>query len=723
MKLYRICHISAIAFVAAFVAFVAGDAMWGGPKAAKATSGDVYSPVKSEVKAVLLPPAASVEPAASVSDKPLLSSVDEVGYEPASAGAGSGTTYFVSGSPNSSDIYESYVSVDAASAMMSSGAPSSSSGSGTSGGSGSASSSGSSGSSSGGSGGGASGGGGSGGSGSSAGGGGSAGGSTVPEGDSNGGAAGAFSNIKVTVISGMERLLRDDSSAPGQASAEVFCAKNETESFQIIVTNQSYYSLPDVDIHVSEWQGGSGAKKPILTLFREHYVRINKTSYGLPADTPKGWYPDALIPFVNPYSNEPITTGTYLAAGASVGSRENQGYWADVRVDSEVPAGTYTCSILITSRNSKVAEIPVALTVWDFTLPVQPAWTAWFCNLRGDIHKPYGIRTDTNAYNTLWDRHEELLYQHGIYPSFRLSPAIDSNTGEVTFSKYYIDSLRDFIRKYGQRVMYIRPLFIKEPIKLIQYISSYQSFSSANDWAGQFFYYIDEPPSSEEYQNIKQCGEIINEHGPSIKLLVTFNKIAPASWPDLEDVVGINVLLSSLSTKTRVDAIKNRNKEAWVYYALTRDGLNWQIDSSLMDYRVPAWCSFSLGIEGILYWHTTLWAQPGVNSPVFDPWLISESFNQPAYDGSGKKIYYNGEGFLIYPGASAGIFGPVASMRLKAFRDSVEDYSCLKLLEAKIGREQTVTMLSPLVTDFLNYDSNPEHYLSLRRNAAELILR
>ena len=76
----------------------------------------------------------------------------------------------------------------------------------------------------------------------------------------------------------------------------------------------------------------------------------------------------------------------------------------------------------------------------------------------------------------------------------------------------------------------------------------------------------------------------------------------------------------------------------------------------------------------------------------------------------------------MYPGTKAGFMGPVASMRLKVFRDSVEDYDYFKLLESEVGKTQAIAMVSALAPDFANYETNPESYIAQRKAIAELIL-
>ena len=96
-----------------------------------------------------------------------------------------------------------------------------------------------------------------------------------------------------------------------------------------------------MNITVASWQPDiSGSKAPHVTLFREHYVKIDQPSYRLKSKL--GMYSDALIPFLDPYTNKPITTAKYLAGHITLGAKKSQGYWIDVAVGPEVQAGTYT---------------------------------------------------------------------------------------------------------------------------------------------------------------------------------------------------------------------------------------------------------------------------------------------------------------------------------------------------------------------------------------------
>ena len=522
----------------------------------------------------------------------------------------------------------------------------------------------------------------------------------------SGGGGQARTDCKAVVVSSCERYLQDDYLVTGRPAAEIFCAKNETESFQIIVCNASGSVLPDIELHVSAFQPqGSAGKMPVVTLYREHYVPVTKPSYGLQSKL--GMYPDALIPFIDPYTNQPITSAKYLADHQSVSPKKSQGYWADVKVSAEVPAGKYTCSILITSVDSPVAEIPVTLNVWDFALPAKHAWIAWFYGFY-DIDKVYGTTGEgTPQYKQLWARHQEMTFDHGIYPALQEHPQINQSTGAVIFTPEYIASLKAFQVKYGVGFLNVPVCFRKpsDEARLKKYLAAYQAFSAANPWAGQYVYNMDEQYGVGDPENAIRIGGIVNGFSPSIKLMIAGKIYSPAE--SVADATDIYVVHNTAASKANIQWLLSKNKTVWTYTD------KWNLDQNIMEYRVPAWASYSLGIMGIIGWRTIL------GTTAIDPWVDPVSHRDSKEP---RKIFWNGEGVLMYPGNKAGFLGPVASMRLKAFRDSVEDYDYFKLLESKSGKSKAVELTSALAADFANYQTNSESYIAQRKAIAELIL-
>jgi hypothetical protein len=61
-------------------------------------------------------------------------------------------------------------------------------------------------------------------------------------------------------------------------------------------------------------------------------------------------------------------------------------------------------------------------------------------------------------------------------------------------------------------------------------------------------------------------------------------------------------------------------------------------------------------------------------------------------------------------------------MRLKVFRDSVEDYDYFFLLEQLTGRTNVLALTKQAVSDFGTYSRDPDDYIKTRAAIAQKIL-
>ena len=522
----------------------------------------------------------------------------------------------------------------------------------------------------------------------------------------------------VFVLSSLVKVMQDDITCEGNSSADISLAKNETQSFQIIIANKGESPIPKIDLAVSGWQNGSSMYSPTITLYREHYVKTKQSSGN--SHKKVGAYPDALIPLVDPYTGKEIVNAKYLARNQDVKAKTSQGYWIDVTVGSSVPAGTYSNTITVLSDKNILASIPVKLTVWDFELPAVPPLKSWF-NLVPEVSSYHNVSKTSRAYSTIEKRYMMLLRQHGAVPAYSAMPRVDSQTGAITFTPKYIQGLRDFINQIQPLSLYLNSCFIykptapAKPTQLARYLSDWQKFVEQNPWIPEPYLLYDEPQTVEAYRQVIDYGKAIHQYAPSIKFLVT-TQVEPklAGFPSFEGYVDIWCPIWFLGNPDSMARRQKLGEKMWSYIALTQseDVPTWLIDFPLLDYRIPGWFSWTLELEGILYWHTMSWA---VSKPMVDPWTESAT----CVINTGK---WNGEGSLVYPGGAAGIDGPVASMRLKAYRDGVQDYDYLYLLSQLIGKDETKKISSAVAKDFKTYSKNPNDYLNARKQLADRIL-
>jgi len=157
----------------------------------------------------------------------------------------------------------------------------------------------------------------------------------------------------VWVASPWEHVLK--STEPGEERAVAIKAgANEYEPLRIIV-HAGERALADVNVTASALAGAAGTiPAENIMLFREHYLHVFEPS--LRSTVPTGWYPDALIPFVNPEDGSALSGAKYDAVPFDVEAGANQGIWADVYVPADAAPGQYTGTVTVTAGGQTLEE-------------------------------------------------------------------------------------------------------------------------------------------------------------------------------------------------------------------------------------------------------------------------------------------------------------------------------------------------------------------------------
>ena len=122
-------------------------------------------------------------------------------------------------------------------------------------------------------------------------------------------------------------------------------------------------------------------------------------------------------------------------------------------------------------------------------------------------------------------------------------------------------------------------------------------------------------------------------------------------------------------------------------------------------------------MTGLLYWGgMSYWRQSE------DPWTTA-----PYYTGNGKPqqgkqgIVFQGEGSLVYPADAVGYHGIVPTIRLKALRDSIEDYEYLAMLRRQGKGVEAQKLVRSLTESFFQWDKDPAAYESARAKLAAML--
>ncbi len=105
----------------------------------------------------------------------------------------------------------------------------------------------------------------------------------------------------------------------------------------------------------------SGASKNVV-VYREFYHDITTVTNTSPAYyNATGWYPDALIPAVDPYFSQ--TTNAFPVA---VTASYNQSAWIDVFIPQNAPSGYYLGTITVSNSGTTLATLPIIIGVWQW---------------------------------------------------------------------------------------------------------------------------------------------------------------------------------------------------------------------------------------------------------------------------------------------------------------------------------------------------------------------
>jgi len=560
--------------------------------------------------------------------------------------------------------------------------------------------------------------------------------------------------IRLTALNAMERIGQDQEPY-GPAQAEIQAARNEWESFQVVV------AAPDENVQVtaaeiSDLAGPNGAKMPKehFKLYREEYVRVRRSTRE--AELPPGLYADPLVPLVNPITGEAIEPRRRVqerwggpstvrghdmfALPFEVFRGQNQPIWVDVHVPKDAPAGVYQGTFRVRARGGISAEIPVALTVWDFALPDGPTHKNHFGSFR-NVARDFDVDRDSEECRQIEMRYCRAMAEHRLNPPIphHLLPEVGKD-GSLTIVPERHEELKQFVAElhvtdfeiprapFGRlRVSATEPDYKhvapEDREKAKRYYRGYYDYLEQSGWQDRAYVYLwDEPNLRENYEQVFVLAEIVHEAVPEAKCLVVEQTYPhEADWPDIDPAVDTWCPLWAFIDRGTIAAKIAGGDEVWSYTALVQrapgyhpeydqvKGLDppyWHIDRPMIVYRVPTWINRQYGITGLLYWSTV--------TRVLDPW------NNPAFAHPG---HYNGGGYLFYPGVPCGIDGPVASMRLKNLRDGMEDYEYFAILAARSGDEAVKPVVDRVAPNWWEYVRDPQTLLAARRELAEQIQR
>lgn len=496
------------------------------------------------------------------------------------------------------------------------------------------------------------------------------------------------------VLSPLERAMPGDPPPVHPRTAiAIAAARGETQAAQIVIHGGAT-GLRALDVALAgalKNERGASIHSSAVKFYLEHYLAISSPSaHGL-GGARAGTYPDALVPFFNPFTHARLAGPFAAAAG------QNQPVYVEIAVPENAAAGIYKGVLDITSGGRAFAAVPLSLTVWNFAIPKQSSMQTSFQDYDNGYDlgagKYYGYAPGSPEHASMARAMDAVLLEHRVANTapfdglFRVNP--DGHIAESAADNRRILEIvtrqPDFSLSFGAHFPFADPLGADRQ-KAITYLrDAWRWFDSRGLSSKVFLRTNDEPHSDAEFRQTRDFADLIHQANPKFRVAITGGMDSPGYAKYLFGHVDVFVICAPFFDPVRAREQISRGAELWSYNAVVQNlplrSPHWQTDFPLLHFRIMPWINYRYGLRGLLYWTSAYWNDilAHGHSPWSDPCSLK-----------GGVTCFNGDGLLIYPGKDvdyvvpksvygSAVWGPIPSLRLKAIRDGLEDYELLLL--------------------------------------------
>lgn len=383
--------------------------------------------------------------------------------------------------------------------------------------------------------------------------------------------------------------------------------------------------------------------------------------------------------------------------------------WITYRTSDETQPGKYKEQLII-AGNGKRQKINLDLHVYDVTLPTTPSIPATF----GIIEK--NLVDSASEEQTLENKQEwaELCLDYRMNPYFSTWLA-NTMRHEASSSPWKWNDPRtlDYLAdpRFNRVAVPYHSLAHNELDSMLQMLKKNNLLDKA------YFYLWDEPAYMKEYSLIAQYAREIHSIMPEAKVLTTFY-CGPKDGPRKDQLFSVfdlwrgDTQIFSMSAwalqanEANADtcrAMLKDNEEWWTYVCMGpgEEQPNLLLSMDGYQHRAVLWRSWKERTTGFLYWAVNAYAE--TDTLAF------------------RKDLPEGDGVLIYPGKYFDCEHPVVSVRMERWRDSMEDYEYLTLLEKKIGRAKSETLVQSIYNNPSEYTHNSNEIEKFRGSVLEIL--
>jgi len=464
-------------------------------------------------------------------------------------------------------------------------------------------------------------------------------------------------NVMVGFATSMEKVLPRDNPIKlmMRENMEISLAKGERESFQTVVI--PLVNIKDVGVTIADLVSDDGIKlsaKHIDTSVLGYVKTQTTPSSGSPY---LGWWPDPILNFLKT---------TDIKAG------DAQSFWTRINAPKDQKPGVYRGTIDVHANGLKIFSFKLIVHIYSFSMPVisplpttitfAPTTKDWAYiwedpNLKiqwADFLADYYI-----SYDSLYTHDPDFevikhLNEQGRLGMFNLGYFYRSNgTSEAAWA-----GTMKRIRKYYDEA---------KELGLLDHA---------------YIYGCDEF-RSKQFASVEKAAKDLKREFPDVMVMTTA----------IDTSYGMNTVLESLDAwcpyisdfyPKKVETVRAEGKQVWWYTCCWphHPYPNVDIECHAIEARLlMGLITAKYGPDGFLYYQVSRWqnnTKPITSGPFTD-------WNPNSY-GS-----YNGDGSLTCVGPDS---SPLSTIRLENYRDGLEDYAYVIMLDEIIRRYEVEPKLS-----------------------------
>lgn len=565
------------------------------------------------------------------------------------------------------------------------------------------------------------------------------------------------SNIWVTDT--MQKVRQDRGSPGTQHWGTFYGTQNEFVDFQVHVQAPSG-GIANLTVTASNFVTSApssyaiSASSPNVIVYREAYLDIttltSNTSGSALYYGATGYYPDILIPTVDPYYDQTTNAWPFTVAAS-----QNQSAWIDVHIPPAAPSGYYLGSITVKSGSTTLATMPVIIAVWQWpsagNMPSTSSLHSWTEMGSNDACiQFFGGYSSCGSYpgaSGSADKGVELsIIDVGVLMlDHRWSAATPMYTTQ-SFASPGADIATYWEPFWNGTAAHTQTILAgaKEREATYPYTTggiTSQGSTVAQNWATYFSsagytnfllaYSADEPPAT-PWATVLSNANILHGTRPMISALgaTDIAHMSANSALNAVDIIAVVTDIMECASSngcTGFESVGNQRssynnwlagnccgagsppRQLWSYISNDSQDSptpatwpNYDIDSKPVGNRMNEWLTFKNTQTGELYFDITYAWSNGTETP----WTT---------------VYYfggNGDGTLVYPSSSKGtnyvtapggralanpIFLP--SIRLKNIRDGMQDYEYLNILNNNGQGSLVTTEIDSWITNSYTFET------------------